>query len=127
MPSQISPKSRITRAKSLVTLATESVCLEVTLAAESVCLEVALAAESVCLEVALATESVCLGLQYDVCSCSHEFLVVLRRPHELRAGGGLTPILIGVRDVPYFFSWKKIFWVYFVACDEFLGLILSLE
>ena len=80
MLSQISPKSQIIRAKSLVILATESVCLEVS----------------------LATKSVCLGPRYDVCSCSHEFLVVLGRLCELGGGGrDLTPILIGIRDVPF--------------------------
>ena len=64
MPSQISPKSQIIGAKSLVTLATESVGLEVT----------------------LATESVCVGLRYDVSSCSNEFSLVLRRLHELGEG-----------------------------------------
>ena len=84
MPNRISPKSQIIRAKPLVTLATESVCLDVT----------------------LATESVCLSLRYDVSSCSNEFLLVLRLLHELGGGGGVvgvgvTPILIGVRDVPF--------------------------
>ena len=49
MPSLISPESQIIRAKSLVTLATESVRLEVILGTESVCLEITLANESVCL------------------------------------------------------------------------------
>ena len=47
----------------------------------------------------------------------------------LRGGGGGTSIDwdTGCAILGYFFSWKINFWVYFIACNKFLGQDFSLE
>ena len=44
--------------------------------------------------------------------------------------GGVTPIYWDTGCaifLGYFFGWKINFWVYFVACNKFLGQFFSLE
>ena len=45
-------------------------------------------------------------------------------------GGGGTPIYWEkgcAIFLGYFFNWKINFWVYFVACNKFLGLVFGFE
>ena len=53
---------------------------------------------------------------------------LLRKPQG--GGGGDNSHILGYRMCHFLrelFSWKINFWVYFVACNKFLGQVFSLE